>query len=73
MVGSLCDQGENAAYYRVTYRRFIHSNSIWPLSTFAFYMSRFYMQHEGRGKAAKVDENVANWTKICRSTVVLVD
>ena len=27
------------------------------------------MQHEGRGKAAKVDENVSQWTKICRSTV----
>ena len=27
------------------------------------------MQYEGRGKAAKVDENVAKWTKICRSTV----
>ena len=28
------------------------------------------MQYEGRGKAAKVDENVAKWTKICRSTVL---
>ena len=28
------------------------------------------MQYEGRGKAAKVDENVAKWTKICRSTVM---
>ena len=27
------------------------------------------MHHEGRGKAAKVDENVSQWTKICRSTV----
>ena len=27
------------------------------------------MQHEGCEKAAKVDENVAKWTKICRSTV----
>ena len=30
---------------------------------------QIYMQHEGCGKAAKVDENVAKWTKICRSTV----
>ena len=29
------------------------------------------MQHEGRGKAAKVDENASQWTKICRSTVYL--
>ena len=29
------------------------------------------MQHEGRGKAAKVDKNVSQWTKICRSTVIL--
>ena len=28
-----------------------------------------YMQRVGRGKATKVDENVAKWTKICRSTV----
>ena len=27
------------------------------------------MQHEGHGKAAKVDENLSQWTKICRSTV----
>ena len=27
------------------------------------------MYHEGCGKATKVDENVAKWTKICRSTV----
>ena len=44
-------------------------NSFWPLSTFPLYMLSFYMQHEGRGKAAEVDENVAKWTKICRSTV----
>ena len=31
------------------------------------------MQHEGRDKAAKVDENVAKWTKICRSMVMIVD
>ena len=31
------------------------------------------MQHEGRGKATKVDKNVAKWTKICRSTVYEAD
>ena len=44
-------------------------NSFWPLSTFPFYLLRLYMQPEGRGKATKVDKNVAKWTKICRSTV----
>ena len=41
----------------------------WPLSTFAFYLTMLSMQHEGRGKAAKVDENLAKWAKIWRSTV----
>ena len=46
--------------------------SFWPLSTFPIYLVMLSMQHESRGKAAKVDENVAQWTKICRSTVLLM-
>ena len=31
----------------------------------------FYMQHEGRGEAVKVDEKAVKWTKICLSMVQL--
>ena len=44
-------------------------HSFLPVSTFPFYLLRLYLQHEGRGKATKVDENVTKWTDICRSTV----
>ena len=38
-------------------------NSFWPLSTFPSCLLRLYMQPDGRGKATKVDKNVAKWTK----------
>ena len=37
----------------------------------SFLHLRFSLQHEGHKKAAKVDENVGKWTKICRSTVMV--
>ena len=40
------------------------------LQSFPFFMLWLYMQHEGRRKAAKLDENVAKWRKICRCTVI---
>ena len=39
-------------------------------SNISFYLLRLNMQHKGHGKATKVDENVAKWTKICLSTVL---
>ena len=40
-----------------------------PIYEISRYFAMLSMQHEGHGKAAKVDENVSQWTKICRSTV----
>ena len=54
------------------FENILSRNLIWPLSTFPFYLAMLSIYHEGHGKAAKVDENVAKWTKICLSTVIFL-